>query len=154
MCHILDSTCECYQIILAFLWFSMTVSQSIHVAINGITSFYCIAKVIFHCIYVPHLLYLFICQWTFSFFPMSWLLYHHSFYDNNFKNVHVCLLIHETFINILLKKITFVVIKLATWKLPWIFFLLILLTKSVTKSDHFYQYEISMSVPSPLFSQS
>ena len=26
-------------------------------------------QVVFHCIYVPHLLYLFICRWTFRLFP-------------------------------------------------------------------------------------
>ena len=30
--------------------------------------------VIFHCMYVPQLLYPFLCQWTFRLLPWSWLL--------------------------------------------------------------------------------
>ena len=44
----------------------MTVSRSVHVATNFIP-FY--AWVIFHCIYVPHLLYPFLCWWTFRLLP-------------------------------------------------------------------------------------
>ena len=46
--------------------FSMTLSRSIHVAANGITSFFLMG---FHCIYVPHL-YLFLCQWYLGCFPV------------------------------------------------------------------------------------
>ena len=31
--------------------------------------------VIIHCIYIPHLLYPFICRWTFRLLPLPWLLY-------------------------------------------------------------------------------
>ena len=45
----------------------MIISRSIHVAANGIISFILFyGWVIFHCTYVPHLLYPFICRWTFS----------------------------------------------------------------------------------------
>ena len=42
---------------------NMTISGSIHVAANGIISFF-YGLVVFHCMYIPHLLYLFICPWT------------------------------------------------------------------------------------------
>ena len=46
---------------------SMRISSSIHVDANGISlSFY--GWVIFHCIYVAHLLNQFICWWTFRLF--------------------------------------------------------------------------------------
>ena len=57
-----------------FLWLTslnMVISRSIHVAENGIISFFFYDWVVFHCIYVPHLLYLFLCQWTFRLLP--WL---------------------------------------------------------------------------------
>ena len=50
-------------------WFtslSTIISRSIHVAANGIMSFFFMAESVFHCIYVPHLLYPF-CPWTFRF---------------------------------------------------------------------------------------
>ena len=45
---------------------SMTISQSIYVAANGIISFYFYGRIVFHCVYIliPHL-YPFICRWTF-----------------------------------------------------------------------------------------
>ena len=45
----------------------MTDSRSIHLTTNNFVSFY--GWVIFHCIYVPHLLYPFICRWTFRLVP-------------------------------------------------------------------------------------
>ena len=54
-----------------FFWLSllsMRISSSIHVAANEIILFF-YGWVIFHRIYVPHLLNLFICQWTFGWFP-------------------------------------------------------------------------------------
>ena len=45
--------------------FSVIISGSIHVLTNGMTSFF-YGWVIAHCIYVAHLLYPFICRWTFS----------------------------------------------------------------------------------------
>ena len=41
--------------------------RSIHVAASGIISFFLWLTV--HCIYVPHLLYPFLCQWTFMLLP-------------------------------------------------------------------------------------
>ena len=46
---------------------SMAISRSIHVAANS--SFY--GWVICHCIYVPYLLYPFLCWWTFRLLPCS-----------------------------------------------------------------------------------
>ena len=46
----------------------MIISRPIHVAANGIISFF-YGWVVFHCIYVPHLLYPFICWWTFRLLP-------------------------------------------------------------------------------------
>ena len=43
---------------------SMTVSRSILVAANGIVSFFFMDELIFHCMYIPHFLYPFICWWT------------------------------------------------------------------------------------------
>ena len=43
--------------------------MSIHLAANGIISFFIYDWVIFHCIYVPHLLYPSISQWTFRLLP-------------------------------------------------------------------------------------
>ena len=48
---------------------SMTRSGSIRVAANGITSFFSIDWVIFHCICAPHLLYPFLCRWTLKLLP-------------------------------------------------------------------------------------
>ena len=61
-----NSAYKWYHMISVFLWLtslSMIISGSIHVAANFI---HFNGWVIFHCIYVPHLLYLFICRWTFS----------------------------------------------------------------------------------------
>ena len=58
--------------IFLLLWltsFSMMLSRSIHVSANGIVSFFFNGWVIIHCIYVPHLLYPFLCWWTFRFLP-------------------------------------------------------------------------------------
>ena len=66
----LDSIYICINIWYLFFSFwltslSLILSQSIHVSANVpyFVSFY--DWVIFHCIYVPHLLYLFLCWWTF-----------------------------------------------------------------------------------------
>ena len=41
---------------------------------NGIVFFR--AELLFHCIHVPYLLYLFICQWTLSLLPcLGWCMY-------------------------------------------------------------------------------
>ena len=64
----LDSTYEgCHMIFSSSVWLAslkMTLFGSIHVAANSIISFLFYSWVIFHCIYVPHLLYPFLCQWT------------------------------------------------------------------------------------------
>ena len=55
---------------------SMIISRSNHVAANGISSFLFYGWVIFHCIYVPHLLYPFICHGQVGCFHVfcKWLL--------------------------------------------------------------------------------
>ena len=50
-------------------WLSMTVSKSIPVAANGTILFFLNGWVICHCVYVPFLLYPFICWWTIRVFP-------------------------------------------------------------------------------------
>ena len=45
----------------------MTISRSIHVATNDIILSFFYSWVIFHCMYVPHLFYPFLHQWTFKF---------------------------------------------------------------------------------------
>ena len=60
---------------------SMIISSSIHVAANGIISFFFYGRVVFHCIYVPYLLYPFLCRWTFRLLPCfgyckSWCFEH------------------------------------------------------------------------------
>ena len=47
---------------------SMAISRFIHIAANGMISLF-YGWVILHCTYVPHLLYLFICQWTLRLLP-------------------------------------------------------------------------------------
>ena len=44
-----------------------TLSRSILIAANGIISIFFYGWVIFHCTYIPHLLYPFLCWWTFRF---------------------------------------------------------------------------------------
>ena len=58
LCHILDSTFKYFSFWIPSL--SMIISRSIHIAANGIISFFVWLTNI-HCLYVP---YLFICQWT------------------------------------------------------------------------------------------
>ena len=68
----LDSTCMCYYMIFVFLFLtslSMTVSRSIHVSTNDPILFLFNGWVIFHCIYVSHLLYPFLCWWTLRLLP-------------------------------------------------------------------------------------
>ena len=48
---------------------SMTISRSIRAVENGSISFLFYGWVIFHYIYVPYLLYPFICWWTFRLLP-------------------------------------------------------------------------------------
>ena len=72
MYHILDSTYKWYRIVFVFIWFTslnMIISRSIHIAANGIISFFFYGWVVFHCIYVPHLLYPFISWWKFRLLP-------------------------------------------------------------------------------------
>ena len=85
----LDSTYKWYNMAFVSVWLtslSMIISRSIHVAANGIISFFVMAEYwiyiplylyttvyiyIYHCIYIPHLLYAFICRWTLGCFHAS-----------------------------------------------------------------------------------
>ena len=67
----------------------MTVSRSIHISANGTTAFLFYGWVILHCIYVPHLLYPFLCWWTFRLLPCSgYYLYPGIFLRLNFCLSH------------------------------------------------------------------
>ena len=48
---------------------SMIISSCIQVAANGIITFFFYGWVVFRCIWIPYLLYPFVCQWTFMLFP-------------------------------------------------------------------------------------
>ena len=66
-----DSTYKWYHMIicLCLTSLSMIISRSIHIAANGIISFFfSCGWVIVHCVYIPHL-YTFICWWTCRWFP-------------------------------------------------------------------------------------
>ena len=66
-----NSMCKVCHMIFFLLWLTslgMTISRSIHVATKGIISFFN-GWEISHCIYVPHVLYPFLCQWTFRLLP-------------------------------------------------------------------------------------
>ena len=67
----LDSTYKGCDVIFLLLWLTSfsVLSRSIHVAENGIISFFFNGWVIFHCIHAPHLLYPFLCWWTFRLLP-------------------------------------------------------------------------------------
>ena len=63
--YFLDFTYKWCHTAFIFLWLishSIMPSKTIHVAANGKIIFY--GWVVFHCIYTPQLLYLFICWWT------------------------------------------------------------------------------------------
>ena len=54
-----------------FVWLTsliMTLSRSIHVATNGIFILFN-DWIVFHCMYVPHLLYPFLCRWVLKLLP-------------------------------------------------------------------------------------
>ena len=53
---------------------SITISRPIHVDANGIISFFFNGWVIPHCIYIPHLLYQFLCWWTINHFSYAEIL--------------------------------------------------------------------------------
>ena len=60
--------------IFLLLWLtslSITISRPIHVDANGIISLFFNGWVISHCIYVPHLLYQFLCWWTINDFSYA-----------------------------------------------------------------------------------
>ena len=64
-----DSTYKWYPMMFVFhclISFSMIISRSIHVAWHCFILFY--GWVIFHCIYVPYLLYPFLFRWAFRLF--------------------------------------------------------------------------------------
>ena len=58
-----------YDICLWLTSLSMIISRSIQVAENSIISFFFYGWVVLHCIYIVHLLYPFICRWTFRLLP-------------------------------------------------------------------------------------
>ena len=66
----LDSTDKQYYMIFIFVWltsFSMIISRPVHVATNGILSFFLMANIpLYKC---TQFLYLFICQWTARLLP-------------------------------------------------------------------------------------
>ena len=69
---LLDFTYMHWYMIFVFLfliYFTLTVSRSIYISANGTILFRFMAEIIFHCIYVPHLLYAFLCWWTFRLLP-------------------------------------------------------------------------------------
>ena len=74
-CHILDFTYKWYHMVFVFLFLTPLIiitSRSIHVAANVLLdSLY--SWVVFHCVYIPHFLYPFIC-WS-SFRLLSWPSY-------------------------------------------------------------------------------
>ena len=70
----------------------MTVSRSIHVAANGIISFFLMAEY-YSIVYVPHLLYPFICQRTFRLPPR--LGYHKQYCSDHWG---VCILSKKVFL--------------------------------------------------------
>ena len=53
----------------------MIISGSIYVTANGIIPFFFYGRVILHCVYVPHLLYPFIYQWTLSLLPCLFIFF-------------------------------------------------------------------------------
>ena len=60
------------------VWFTSltTSSRFIHVvACIRISCRLNKAWIIFHCMYIPHCVYLFICLWTVELFPIPWLLW-------------------------------------------------------------------------------
>ena len=74
LCHTLDSKYKWHLTwYLSFsFWITslnVIISRSIHAATNGIISFFFYAWVVCHCIYVPHLLYPFLCLRAFRLFP-------------------------------------------------------------------------------------
>ena len=50
-------------------WLSVIISSSIHVAAKSMISFFFYDLVVFHCVYVPHLLYPFLCWWALRLLP-------------------------------------------------------------------------------------
>ena len=79
--HILDSTYKSYHMIIFSLFRTyftcLIISRSIHVVANGIISYFlwlssiplCVCVCVCLCVCIPHLLYSFICQWTFRLLP-------------------------------------------------------------------------------------
>ena len=89
----LDSTYE--QFYSSWLTsFCMTVSKSIHISENATTLFF-FGWVIFHCIYVPHPLYPFLCWWTSRLLPCAG-------YSKQCYNEHwgVCIFLNYGFLQI------------------------------------------------------
>ena len=61
LCHILDSTYKWCHMVFVFLFLTyftgMIICRSIHVSANGIILFLFHGWVVFHCVYIPYLLY-------------------------------------------------------------------------------------------------
>ena len=71
-CFIFNCTYKINDMVFVFLWlasFSIIPSRSICVVTNGKISLFFYGWVIFHCIYVPHLLYPFTYWWTLRLLP-------------------------------------------------------------------------------------
>ena len=68
----LDSTYNWNSMVFVFSWLislSMIPSGSIHVVTNGEVSFFFYGRVIFHCVYMPSLLYRFVYWWALRLLP-------------------------------------------------------------------------------------
>ena len=65
----LDSTCKWYHMMFIFLWLYL-VWQSLgpSMLLQMALFHYFLCLVVFHYIYTPHLIYPFVCRWTFSLF--------------------------------------------------------------------------------------
>ena len=64
--YFLDSTYKWQHAVFVFLWvmsLSIILSRSIHVFVHGKIFIFFYGWVVFHCVYIPHLPYPFICLW-------------------------------------------------------------------------------------------
>ena len=105
------------MLLLCLTSLSMTVSRSIHVAANGIISFFLMANIplcIYMCVCVCIISYPFLCRWAFRLIPC---LGYCKQCDNEYWGASV-LWDHVFIQHILIHLITFRV-KLLTVRLPW-----------------------------------
>ena len=71
LCHVLDSTCKWYHMVFVFLFLTYFTYDSLAVPmLLQMTFFLWLSRT-----HVPHLLYPFICWWTFKVIFMSWLFW-------------------------------------------------------------------------------